>query len=84
MDWGRVPADTMVVPSKNITLRDVVQAAADGIDTVEGLLGHLGVEEGTEGTEELQPILDVFIPAIARLRSGQCGGGCAGCGGSCH
>ena len=75
MDWGRLPADTMVVESKNITLREVVQAAADGVDTPEGLMEHLGLEEGEAGTEHLQPILDVFLPAIARLRSGSCGGG---------
>jgi len=60
MDWGRVPADTMVVESKNITLREVVQAAADGVDTPEGLIEILGLEE---------------LPAIERLRSGSCGGG---------
>ncbi len=38
MDWGRVPADTMVVESKNITLRDV-NAAANGVDTAEDLGG---------------------------------------------
>ena len=38
MDWERVPADTMVVESKEIMLKDVVQAAADGIDTPEALL----------------------------------------------
>ncbi|HOO86208.1 MAG TPA: hypothetical protein P5201_12655 [Aminobacteriaceae bacterium] len=75
MDWGRVPADTVVIESKEITLRDVVQAAADGVDTPEGLMEVLGLEEGQEGTEHLQPILDVFLPAIERLRSGSCGGG---------
>ena len=75
MDWGRVPADTMVVESKNITLREVVQAVADGVDTPEGLIEILGLEEGEAGTEHLQPILDVFLPAIERLRSGSCGGG---------
>ena len=84
MDWGRVPADTVVVESKDISLRDVVQAAADGADTPEGLMEVLGLEAGEEGTEHLQPILDVFLPAIERLRSGSCGGGCAGCSGSCH
>jgi hypothetical protein len=75
MDWGRQPADTMVVESKNITLRDVVNAAANGVDTAEDLMEHLGLEEGEAGTEHLQPILDVFLPAIERLRSGSCGGG---------
>ncbi|MBL3538218.1 hypothetical protein [Aminivibrio sp.] len=75
MDWGREPADTMVVESKNITLRDVVNAAANGFDTTEDLMEHLGLEEGEAGTEHLQPILDVFLPAIERLRSGSCGGG---------
>jgi hypothetical protein len=75
MDWGRVPADTMVVESKNITLRDVVNAAANGVDTAGELMEHLGLEEGEAGTEHLQPILDVFLPAIERLRSGSCGGG---------
>ena len=75
MDWGRLPADTMVVESKNITLREVVQAAADGVDTPEGLMEHLGLEEGEAGTEHLQPILDVFLPAFERLRRGSCGGG---------
>ena len=75
MDWERVPADTVVVQSNNIMLKDVVQAAADGIDTPEALLEKFGLEEGVEGTENFQPILDVFLPAIARLRSGSCGGG---------
>lgn len=75
MDWERVPADTVVVESKDIMLKDVVQAAADGIDTPEALLEKFGLEEGTGGTENFQPILDVFLPAIERLRSGSCGGG---------
>jgi len=50
MDWGRVPADTMVVESKNITLRDVVNAAANGVDTAGELMEHLGLEEGEAGT----------------------------------
>ena len=64
-----------MIYSKRITLRDVVQAAADGTDTPEGLMEVLGLEAGGEGTEHLQPILDVFLPAIERLRSGSCGGG---------
>ncbi|MEA4880166.1 MAG: hypothetical protein VB045_01670 [Synergistaceae bacterium] len=75
MDWERVPADTMVVESKNIMLKDVVQAAADGVDTPEALQEKFGLEEGVAGTENFQPILDVFLPAIERLRSGSCGGG---------
>ena len=75
MDWERTPADTVVVESEEITLRDVVQAAADGVDTPEGLMEVFGLEEGTAGTEHFQSILDVFLPAIARLRSGGCGGG---------
>ena len=75
MDWGRMPADTMVVESKNIVLRDIVQAAADGVDTREGLVELLGLSGEETGTENLQPILDVFLPAIERLRSGSCGGG---------
>ncbi|NLA91301.1 MAG: hypothetical protein GX843_06675 [Synergistaceae bacterium] len=75
MDWGRMPADTMVVESKNILLRDVVQAAADGVDTREELVEVLGLEGEEAGAENLQPILDVFVPLIARLRSGGCGGG---------
>jgi hypothetical protein len=65
----------MVVESKNITLRDIVNAAANGVDTAGGLMEHLNLEEGEAGTEHLQPILDVFLPAIERLRSGSCGGG---------
>jgi len=34
-----------------------------------------GLDEGTAGTEHFQSILDVFLPAIARMRSGGCGGG---------
>ncbi|MGI6783211.1 MAG: hypothetical protein ACOX5A_03205 [Aminivibrio sp.] len=75
MDWGRMPADTMVVESKNIVLRDIVQVAADGVDTREGLVETLGLTGDEEGAENLQPILDVFLPLIARLRSGGCGGG---------
>jgi len=75
MDWERTPADTMVVESEEITLRDLVQAAADGVDTPQGLMEVFGLEEGTAGTEHFQSILDAFLPAIARLRSGGCGGG---------
>ncbi len=75
MDWERVPADTMEKKKKNIMLKDVVQAAADGVDTPEALQEKFGLEEGEAGTENFQPILDVFLPAIERLRSGSCGGG---------
>ena len=47
MDGERVPADTMVVESKNIMLKDVVQAAADaGIrSTVKIMIGGAPVTE---------------------------------------
>ena len=75
MDWGRMPADTMVVESKNIILRDIVQAAADGVETREELVEVLGLDGEEAGAENLQTFLDVFLPLIARLRGGGCGGG---------
>lgn len=86
MDWGIVPGETVVIKSKNITLRDIVQAIVDGAETVPAIKESFGLTDNDEGVSDLGDILDVFVPAIEALRGGGCGGcggGCAGCHGHC-
>ena len=64
MDWGRVPADTMVVEIRSITLLNVVQAAADRVETLEGLIEVLGLEAGVEGVDHFCPLrMSFFRPS---------------------
>ena len=35
IDWGRAPADTLVIASKEIFLRDIVQTILDGFENAE-------------------------------------------------
>ncbi|HCA41044.1 MAG TPA: hypothetical protein DEP01_05830 [Aminobacterium sp.] len=86
MDWGMVPGETVVIKSKDITLRDIVQAIVDGADTVPAVKETFGLTDADEGVNDLEDILDVFVPAIDALRNGGCsgcGGGCSGCHGHC-
>ena len=70
IDWGMVPGETVVIKSKNITLRDIVQAIVDGADTVPAVKELFSLMDSDEGVNDLGDILDVFVPAIEALRSG--------------
>ncbi len=83
IDWSRAPADTPVCEAKGIFLRDIVQSILDGYETQEGIMEALALTETDEGVEEIQAILDIFVPVINAWKSGSCGMGCAGCSGSC-
>ncbi len=83
IDWARAPADTLVCPEKEIYLRDIVQGILDGFETKETVMEELSLTENDEGTEDIQAILDIFVPVINAWKSGGCGMGCAGCTGSC-
>ena len=83
IDWARAPADTLVCPEKEIYLRDIVQSILDGFETKETVMEELSLTENDEGTEDIQAILDIFVPVINAWKSGSCGMGCAGCTGSC-
>ena len=83
IDWARAPADTLVCPEKEIYLRDIVQGILDGFETKETVMEELSLTENDEGTEDIQAILDIFVPVINAWKSGSCGMGCAGCTGSC-
>ena len=83
IDWGRAPADTPVCLAKDIYLRGVVQSILDGFETQEEIMDELQLTSEDEGVNEIQAILDVFVPVINAWKSGGCGMGCAGCTGSC-
>ncbi len=83
IDWARSPADAVVCPEKEILLRDVVQLILDGLETPEEIMTELNLTSEDSGVENIQPILDVFVPVINAWKSGSCGMGCAGCSGSC-
>ena len=84
IDWSRAPADTPVCESKEIYLRDIVQSILDGYETKEAVMDILSLTDADEGTEEIQAILDIFVPVINSWRfGGGCSGGCEGCAGGC-
>ncbi len=83
IDWGRAPADTPVCEDKGIYLRDIVQSILDGYETRTAIMEVLSLTDEDEGVEEIQAILDIFVPVINAWKSGSCGMGCAGCTGSC-
>ena len=83
IDWGRAPADTPVCEAKGIYLRDVVQSILDGYETQPEIMEELNLTDSDEGVNEIQAILDIFVPVINAWKSGSCGMGCAGCTGSC-
>ena len=84
VDWSRAPADTPVCEEKSIYLRDIVQAILDGYDTKEKVMENLSLEENDGVSDDVQSILDIFVPVINSWRfGGGCGMGCEGCSGSC-
>ena len=83
IDWGRAPADTPVCIEKEIYLRDIVQTILDGFETPEEVMEELQLTSEDSGAEEIPAILEIFVPVINAWKSGSCGGGCAGCTGSC-
>ena len=84
VDWGRAPADTVVCAEKEIYLRDIVQTILDGFETPEEVMEELQLEADDVGVENIQAILDIFVPVISAWKSGSCGMGCEGCSGGCH
>jgi hypothetical protein len=84
MNWARASAATVVCEEKGTTLRDIVQGIMDGAETPDTVMQLLGLTEADKGTENIPEIMDVFVPVVSAWRSGGCGGGCAGCEGSCN
>ena len=69
---------------KNVYLRDIVQAILDGYDTKETVMENLSLEENDGVSDDVQAILDIFVPVINSWRfGGGCSGSCASCGGGC-
>lgn len=83
IDWARAPANTPVCEDKGIYLRDIVQTILDGYETSEEVMQVLELQSEDEGADQIQDILDIFVPVINAWRSGSCGMGCEGCSGSC-
>ena len=83
MNWARASATTVVCEEKGTTLRDIVQGIMDGAETPDAVMKLLGLTDGDKGADKIPEIMDVFVPVVAAWRNGACGGGCAGCGGSC-
>ena len=84
VDWARAPADTPVCLAKGIYLRDIVQAILDGYDTAPDVMENLSLTEDDGVTDDVNAILDIFVPVINSWRfGGGCSGGCEGCAGGC-
>ena len=84
VDWSRALADTPVCEEKNVYLRDIVQAILDGYDTKETVMENLSLTEDDGADDDVQAILDIFVPVINSWRfGGGCSGSCASCGGGC-
>ena len=83
MDWAKAPAATVVCEESGITLRDVVQSIMDGAETSDEVIEMLELDESEKGIENIGEIVHVFLPVVNAWKGGSCGGGCAGCSGSC-
>ena len=83
MDWARASATTIICEEKGTTLRDVVQGIMDGADTPDTVMELLDLTADDKGADRIPEIMDVFVPLVSAWRSGNCGGGCAGCAGTC-
>ena len=83
MDWIRASAATVVCQDKGTTLSDIVQGIMDGAETPDTVMELLGITEGDKGADKIPEIMGVFVPVVNAWKNGSCGGGCAGCGGSC-
>ena len=84
VDWVHAPADTPVCEAKEIYLRDVVQSILDGHDTLPDVMNELSLTEADGVSDDVQAILDIFVPVINSWRfGGGCSGGCEGCAGGC-
>ncbi len=84
VDWSRAPADTPVCEEKGIFLRDIVQSILDGYDTAPSVMDFLKLTDDDGVTEDVNAILDIFVPVINSWRfGGGCAGGCEGCAGGC-
>jgi len=83
MNWARASAITVVCEEKGTTLRDIVQGIMDGADTADTVMELLGLTACDKGADKIPEIMDIFVPVVNAWKSGACGGGCAGCGGSC-
>ena len=84
VDWSRAPADTPVCEEKGIFLRDIVQSILDGYDTTPDVMEFLKLTDDDGVTEDVNAILDIFVPVINSWRfGGGCSGGCEGCAGGC-
>ncbi|MDR2523758.1 MAG: hypothetical protein LBC93_08690 [Synergistaceae bacterium] len=84
MDWTRVPAATVVCEEKGTTLRDVVRSIMDGAETPDTVMELLDLTSEDKGADKIPEIMDAFVPMVSAWKNGSCGGGCAGCGGSCQ
>jgi hypothetical protein len=73
----------VVCEEKGTTLRDIVQGIMDGAETPDTVMELLGIEDGDKGAESIPDIMEAFVPLVSAWRNGSCGGGCAGCEGSC-
>ena len=84
VDWARAPADTPVCEAKGIFLRDIVQSILDGYDTAPDVMEFLKLTDDDGVTDDVNAILDIFVPVINSWRfGGGCAGGCEGCAGGC-
>ncbi|NLL35988.1 MAG: hypothetical protein GX256_00525 [Fretibacterium sp.] len=83
MNWAKASAATVVCEEKGITLRDVVQEIMDGAETSKEIMEMLDLKDSDKGAEQIDEIVDVFVPVVNAWKSGGCRGGCSGCSSSC-
>lgn len=83
IDWVKAPANTLVCKEKGIMLKDIVQCILDGAEKREFVMEELDLTDKDEGVEQLDQIMDVFVPVVNAWKQGGCGGDCNGCGGCC-
>ncbi len=72
-DWKKAPQDTVVCESCNMTKRDVVKALASGAETVEEVIAAAsGQGDRCDCKEDVQAIIDAYLPSIKSMKSGCC------------
>lgn len=87
IDWKKAPADQTVCWCKGVDKQSIVRAIAAGAETVSDIGEMTGAGRGSDCAsmnptgkcchDDIQALIQAFLPAFKAMR-----GGC-GCGGNC-
>ena len=71
-DWEKAGAEEIVCLCCKATKYDVLEAIADGAETVEQVMEKIGMKCGAaqESKENIQALLDTYLAAVKNLKSG--------------